>query len=321
MIHSSSTNLSPLPTPVIAMRAPIDLQDVPSHFKKALDAQPGAHILVVNNTSVVPYLIHYVAHCLASGKGLQGIPFPALPTTILVSSTKRGVYETAHLASKLRFAPTYQTRTLHQISELPIELHHHETLELLKHYIAGNSHVIVQHDSSYDMPHTHEALARLDRVAHTAGTHVMLIGVDNKKVMKSKRHPASEHFYADHAEEDPHCHLAWSMGSSDLEYRNFFGDGRVLVQVKAGDGGLHIEQAPFISNKLIDRVVYKCHRSGLTMAETGVVVGRDKGTISRILQTLPRPLKAKLPDKWWEVYVKTFNFTNKILAKLEKSDR
>jgi hypothetical protein len=318
---NTSANSSPHepPSPHISL-AQIDLQDVPSHVTTSLDAQPGVHIVVANNVSLVPYLVHYVAHCLASGQGLQAVPFPALPTAVLIDGTQRGFNETGRVARKFKLAKTGQPRTLHLVSELAIELHHQETLEVLRPHLAAKSHVVVRLCGASDLPRARETVARLDRMASDVGAYVTLIGTfGDGRSTRSRRHLAAEMFYADQAEEDPHCRLAWSMGSSELDYRSHFGNSRVLVQVKSDEGRLHIEQEPLIADKLIDRVIYKCHHSGLTMAETGTVVGRDKATISRILRTLPkRRQDAKLPDAWWETYLQTFTFTDEILSKLEK---
>lgn len=300
--------------------ARIDLQNVPSAVKKSLEAQAGAHVVLTDKPMLTPYLSRYIAHRLAGGEGLQGIPFPALPTNVLMGGSQRALNEAARLASKFRLTSTEQPQALQRIAELPLELHDHATLEVLRPYVAANTHVVVQHGGSSDLPRARETVVRLDRLAFDVGAHIILIGAFADRKSKSLQpHIAAETLHADHAEEDPHCLIAWSMGSDALGYRNCFGNGRRLIQVKADAGGLHFEEEPFVSNKVIDRVVYKCHRSNLTLVDIGVIVGRDKGTISRILQTLPKPREANLPDDWWEAYQKTFNFTEEILAKLEKS--
>ncbi|RYE41147.1 MAG: hypothetical protein EOP24_38135 [Hyphomicrobiales bacterium] len=274
--------------------------------------------MVADDASLIPYLIHYVAHRLASGEGMPSVNFPALPTATLIDGTQRGFIETARLAKKLRLEKTEQPRTLKLVSEMPLELHHHETMEILRSHLRSNSHVVVPLGSSHNLPQARETIARLDRMASEAGTHVMLVGTfGDGRSMRTRRHLAAEMFYAEHAEEDPHCSLAWSMGNSDRALLNPFGKAKIMVQVENVAGKLSVKEETFYAAKLIDRVFFKCHHGGLNGTETATVLGLSKSRVSRMIGALPKHREVNISPRWWDVYTGAFNFTEEVLKKLE----
>lgn len=143
-----------------------------------------------------------------------------------------------------------------------------------------------------------DALSRIRNAAKKAKTFVMLFLVGRQGQDLRVQDFVDAHILVDECEREPGALAGFSVEYVDLADLHALGIGKSMCAITLQDGRYRWLWSPFISAKLIDRVIWKLHSEGRPLSEIGKIVGVDKSTVHRHLAAMPHASDAALQPGW-----------------------
>lgn len=115
-------------------------------------------------------------------------------------------------------------------------------------------------------------------------------------------------------ESRPEHEIAFSLDCVNLRDMNAFGIGKIMCEVRLEDGVFHRNYSPFISNSLESRLMWILRGQVKSLEEIGKTLKRDKTTVMRRLEKLPKPVRMVMPEGLLESYLESFAFASRAAA-------
>lgn len=105
--------------------------------------------------------------------------------------------------------------------------------------------------------------------------------------------------------------VAFSLDCVNLRDMNAFGIGKTMCEVSLKEGVFHRDYSPFISSSLESRLMWILRGQGKKFEEIGKTLKRNKTTVMRRLEKLPKPARMDMSQGLLESYLESFAFANR----------
>ena len=157
-------------------------------------------------------------------------------------------------------------------------------------------------------PATLEGLFRIRSAAQHAGRWVMMFIVgQGDQEMSHLDQLSDEYVDVGSCEPDLGVDVAFSTDCFGIRYLNCLGIGRTMCSITLSEKGFQRRFEPFISHSLEDRVMWILRGQGKTFEEIGALLKKNKSSVLRRLQGLPKPRRVDLPADWLSSHLDMFH--------------
>lgn len=153
-----------------------------------------------------------------------------------------------------------------------------------------------------------QVLIRIADLAKKAGTWIMFLVVCPPQAKKSLLSEiCDDYIEVELCEPEVGSVMAFSLDCIGIRDLNSLGIGKTMCSIKLSDGLFKHRVDPFISSSLETRIMWTMRGQGMTLDEIGVALKKNKSSILRRLQGLPKPRQIELPADWVTNNVETLS--------------
>lgn len=277
---------------------------------------PGLHIAGILDQSLSLHAHSTITQLMLGKSEKIGIPFPDVDDVLSLYTVNARQFEQAKFFDLNSFPIKTKVKQEYKVcgSSPDFDWLREEGISILLPIISAAKGWVVLEQKIIGpiTPSRAECLFRIRAAAKQAGVYVMLILICHKDDKKSELiNSCDDYIEIALCEQDIGSQATFSIDCVGISLLNDFCSGKTMCSVRLSNRVFRRRYTSFISNSLESRLMWILRGHDKTFEEIGKILKRNKTTVMRRLDKLPKPVRMVMPKGLLESYLESFAFASR----------